>query len=146
MNRFSHLTVSIVRTLACTALIAALVVPASAQDDMDSDTLLTGAMWEAFNANLVSAVHSGHEGQMQGALTQIAMYGDYMDFPELTVFEVMRVYRDYEDTQMRRLAVVALGNMGSHWAIEFLDMLTEYEEDTAIQSTMRAVVKAGRTD
>lgn len=120
----------------------AINTPASAQDSgLDRDTLLTGAQWETFNQNLIDAVHRGSDGVREGALMQIAHYGEYMDFPELTVFEVMRLYRDHEDPRIKRLAVVALGNMGSRWAIEFLDMLAPYEEDASLRKTMESVVR-----
>ena len=38
----------------------------------------------------------------------------------------MRVYRDHDDQNVKRLAIVALGNMGNRWAIEFLEMLAPY--------------------
>jgi hypothetical protein len=133
----------IVAVVLATFVLAILAIPVSAQE-MDRDTLLTGAQWEAFNKSLVSAVVSDNEGVKEGALVQIAHYGDYMEFPELTVFEVMRLYRDSDDPKIKRLAVVALGNMGSRWAIEFLDMLAPYEEDETIRKTMESVVRAHR--
>jgi len=121
-----------------------IVLPANSQDSMDHDTLLTGAQWEAFNKSLINAIHSDNEGLREGALIQIAHYGDFLEFPELTVFEVMRMYRDHDDPQIQRLAIVALGNMGSRWAIEFLDMLAPYESDEALKQTMESVVRAAR--
>jgi hypothetical protein len=137
----------IIRRLAIGTLMVFIAssVPASAQKmEMDRDTMLTGAQWQAFNQSLISAVVSDNSGVKEGALVQIAHYGDYMTFPELTVFEVMRMYRDSDDPKMKRLAVVALGNMGSRWAIEFLDMLSEYEPDDTIRRTMESVVRAHR--
>ncbi len=43
---------------------------------------------------------------------------------------------------MRRMAVLALGNMEDRWAVEFLDMLSEYEESETIRKTMEEVVSA----
>ena len=125
-------------------LASSLAGSALAQVAAERDTLLTGEQWESFNESIIKNLSSENEGVREGALKQIAYYGDYMDFPELTVFEVMRMYRDSDDQQTQRLAIVALGNMGSRWAIEFLDMLAPYESNPTLQKTMEDVVKAGR--
>jgi hypothetical protein len=137
---------AIVRLVSIVVPVVFLALPASGQHSVDRDTLLTGAQWDAFNKSIVKAVHSDNAGIVEGALTQIAYYGDYLEFPELTVFEVMHIYRDNDDHQVRRLAIVALGNMGSNWAIEFLDMLAPYEESDALRSTMEGVVREAREE
>ena len=131
-----------------TAVIPVLlfVLPAAGQHSMDRDTSLTGAEWEAFNKTVVQAIHSENQGVKEGGLVQIAYYGDYLDFPELTVFEVMRMYRDHKDPQIQRLAIVALANMGSRWAIEFLDMLAPYEDNETLKKTMEDVVREARAE
>lgn len=144
MNTIKTRILPIVRFLTAVVAVILFVLPASGQDSMDRDTLLTGSQWEAFNESLINAVHDDNEGVREGALMQIAYYGDFMDFPELTVFEVMRIYRDHDDPQIKRLAVVALGNMGSKWAIEFLDMLAPYETNEALRKTMESVVREAR--
>lgn len=133
-------------TLSVLAFVLAFALTASAQMIEERDTMLTGAQWEAFNKNLTKAVESDNPGVVEGALTQIAQYGQFMEFPELTVFEVMRIYRDHENPRIKRLAVVALGNMGSRWAIEFLDMLAPYEENEALKKTMENVVRRHRSE
>ena len=144
MNKLFSGSTKLLQVAATTLLAILICSPSFAQDGMDRDSLLTGAQWDSFNRNLVYAINNGNEGEQEGALVQIAMYGDYLEFPELTVFEVMRIYREHDDPQIRRLAVVALGNMNSNWAIEFLDMLSEYEKDETIQSTMNSIVAANR--
>ena len=139
MNRISSLAIA-------AALVALLSVPALAQHSMGRDTMMTGAQWEAFNDALVESIHSDHQGQRNGALSQVAMYGEYMHWPELTIIEVVRVSRNSDDTQIRRLAIVAAANMGSGWAIEYYDMLSDFEEDEAVKATMEAVVRANRED
>ena len=135
---------STVQLCAAVLPVLLLVLPVSGQDSMDRDTLLTGSQWELFNKSLINAIHSDNEGLREGALVQIAHYGQFLEFPELTVFEVMRMYRDHDDPQIQRLAIVALGNMGSHWAIEFLDMLAPYEDNETLKKTMEDVVRAAR--
>ena len=144
MNLIKTHIPSVVRLLTVVVPVLFLVLPASGQDAMDRDTLLTGSQWDAFNKNLIKAIHSDNQGAREGALTQIAYYGDFLEFPELTVFEVMRMYRDHDDPRIQRLAVVALGNMGSKWAIEFLDMLAPYEDDETLKKTMEDIVREAR--
>jgi hypothetical protein len=145
MNLPSLKSANLWNLVAAAILAPALALPALAQDSShERDTLLTGEQWQAFNRNLIEAVQSESEGVREGALVQIAHYGDYMDFPELTVFEVMHIYRDDRDPGIKRLAVVALGNMGSRWAIEFLAMLAPYEKDPALRRTMKSVVREAR--
>ena len=124
---------------------ACLTSPIAAQDDgLQRDTLLTAAQWDAFNKNLVSTIHSDHQGAKFGAIKQVAMYGKHLEWPELTVIEVVRTAREADDTASRRMAVVAAANMSSNWAIEYFDMLSQYESDPAVKSTMEAVVKQAR--
>jgi len=132
---------------AITMLCTILVYPsqsAIAQDEATSDTMLTAAGWADFSANLKQAIHSDNEGANTGALSQIIRYGQYLHFDELTVFDVMRMYRDSSEPKVRRMAVVALGNMHNRWAIEFLDMLSKYEQDPTIKKTMEEVVKKNK--
>jgi hypothetical protein len=133
------------RALFFCCLLGTVFAPAIAQDDAVSDTMLTAAGWAEFSSNLRSAIASDNEGARVGALSQIIRHGQYLDFDELTVFEVMRMYRDSKDPKIRRMAVVALGNMNNRWAIEFLDMLSRYEENETIKSTMERVVKEHRS-
>ena len=136
----------IVGFMAAVIPVILFVLPAVGQHSMDRDTSLTGAEREAFNKKIVEAVHSDNQGIREGALVQIAYYGDYLDFPELTVFEVMRMYRDHDDPQIQRLAIVCLANMGSRWAIEFLDMLAPYESNETLKLTMEDVVREARAE
>jgi len=144
MNRNASINIVALRSLATAMVLAILCLPVSAQEYADRDTTLSGTQWKAFQENLAEAIHEGNEGAKLGALSQIARYGDFLSFDQLTVFEVMRMYRDGDEVNNRRLAVVALGNMGSKWAIEFLDMLSRYEEDETVKSTMEAVVREHR--
>jgi len=141
---------SILKSLTFTALMMLCTVlvfsaqNATAQEDVSRDTMLTAAGWAEFSTNLKEALRSDNEGARVGALGQIIHYGQYLNFEELTVFDVMRMYRDDKDPKVRRMAVVALGNMHNRWAIEFLDMLSRYEDNPTIKKTMEEVVKKSR--
>jgi hypothetical protein len=128
----------------CTAFL--METPASAQDwTAERDTVLTAEGWAQFGRNISEAIYSGNSGQQQAALRHIVQYGQYLRFDRELAFEVMRVYRDHEIPRMRRLAVLALGNMNDRWAIEFLDMLAPYEESKELQDTMNRVVAEYRS-
>ena len=116
----------------------------AAQTDAPADTMMTAAQWADFSNNLKMAVASDNEGVQTGALSRIIRYGHYLDFDDLTVFNVMRMYRDNDDPKVRRMAVVALGSMDNAWSIEFLDMLSRYEQDETIKKTMERVVMEHR--
>ncbi|HEX9658909.1 MAG TPA: hypothetical protein VGA18_01365 [Rhodothermales bacterium] len=109
-----------------------------------ADTMMTATQWSEFSDNLKKAVASENLGVQTGALSQIIRYGHDLDFDDMTVFNVMRMYRDNEDPKVRRMAVVALGNMDNAWSIEFLDMLSRYEADPTIKKTMERVVMEHR--
>lgn len=109
-------------------------------DHHAADTLLTPEGWANFSANLSKALESENRGVVTGALDQIIRYGDYLHFPQLTVFHVMRIARDDKDPQVRRMAIIAAGNMHSRWAIEFFSMLAEHEKNKTLKETMEEVV------
>lgn len=141
----TNLKPTLFTSLGTLVLAMVFAVPAFAQQPVaDRDTMLTGAQWDAFNKSIIDAVHSDNRGVREGGLVQICQYGDYMSFPELTVFQVMHIYRDDPDPRIKRLAVVALGNMGSKWAIEFLDMLSEYEDNESLRKTIDSVVREAK--
>lgn len=123
-------------------VILAFSSPAAGQDAAVQDTLLTPAQWMEFNENIAEAILSENEGVKVGALRQIIRYGHFLDMDRVSSFDVMRIYRNHKDDPMRRMAVLALGNMEDRWAVEFLDMLSEYEESETIRKTMEEVVSA----
>lgn len=104
---------------------------------------MSAAKWEQFGNTLVSALDSGHHGLQQGALRMIIQYGAYVDVKD-GVFDAMRLYRDHEDDNVRRMAVVALGEMKSEWAVRFLERAIHFERVPSVQQTMRAVIQQHR--
>jgi len=135
-RRFTEL---VLLTTVCGAFLAA--TPVSAQDwTADRDTVLTAEGWAQFGKNVSDAIYEGNAGQRQTALRHIVQYGQYLRLDRELVFEVMRIYRNHKELRMRRLAVLALGNMNDRWAIEFLEMLEPYEEHPELKDTIRRVV------
>lgn len=101
------------------------------------------AQWTAFSENLVHALQSGHDGLQRGALRMIIQHGDRVNV-DAAVFDVVRIYRDHDDDNMRRMAVVALGQMDHAWATDFLKRSERFEHSSTIRHTIAAVVNAGK--
>jgi hypothetical protein len=100
---------------------------------------LTEAQWGHFSKTLVEALHTQHDGLNEAAMRLIIQYGDQLDV-NAGVYDVMRIYRDHEDVSMRRMAVVALGQMNNRWAIRFLQRSTQFEKSPNVKKTIKAVV------
>lgn len=97
------------------------------------------AKWDVFGDRLVDALQSDHEGLQEAAMRLVIQHGDMVNVKP-AVFDVVRIYREHEDENMRRMAVVALSNMDSRWAIRFLQRSEKFEDSPTIQHTIRAVV------
>ncbi len=115
---------------------------AAAQDVAITDTLLTPSQWVEFNQNIAVAIQSDNAGVREGALRMVIRYGLYLHMDRDAAFDIVRIYRNNEDAAVRRMAVIALGNMEDRWAIEFLDMLSRFEESDTIRKTMEDSVAA----
>lgn len=102
------------------------------------------ARWDAFSTNLVHALKADHEGVKLAAMQLVIQYGDQIDVDQ-AVFDVMRLYRDHADDDVRRMAVVALGQMQSRWAINFLDRSEGFEKNETVRQTIQAVVTQYRS-
>jgi hypothetical protein len=136
---------SLKQLLTLVALASLVLIPSSAlaqegEQYATSDTLLSPQGWIDFGQSISDAILTGNEGQKYAALRHVVRYGQYLDFETDVVFEVMRMYRDGVKIGPRQLAVVALGNMHSRWAIEFLDLSSEYEQSEELLTTIRSVV------
>jgi hypothetical protein len=95
--------------------------------------------WLAFGDNLVEGLAHGNEGVKLSALQMIIRYGDRLDV-RAAEFDVVRLYRSHPNKKVRRLALVAIGHLGSDWALGFLRMSDLFETDSVLQATLRAVV------
>jgi hypothetical protein len=122
-------------------MIALLVPLTTVQGQMTgADTLLTPKQWVEFHDNIAVAIVSENPGIVEGGLRQIVRYGEFLDLERTSVFDVMRIYRDHSDENMRMLAVRALGSANDRWAIEFLDMIVEWEANPAVKKAIKGVV------
>ncbi len=100
---------------------------------------IDAATWKAFSTNLVHALKMDNDGVKVAAMQYIIRYGDKLDV-DAAVFDVMGIYRNHNDDNVRRMAVVALGQMQSDGAIGFLRLSVEYEKSETVRHTIQAVV------
>ncbi|HEX7071125.1 MAG TPA: HEAT repeat domain-containing protein [Rhodothermales bacterium] len=74
------------------------------------------------------------------ALRHIIRDGANTKFSRTDVYQVVRIYRDHPDDDIRRMAVVALGQMNDGWAIDFLTRSTHFERTPKVLHTLIAVL------
>ena len=140
-------TVMVALAMVCTSA-TAFAAPNVNQNDPEAQltelrvaakAALTEAQWDHFGHTLVEALHTRHDGLNEAAMRLIIQYGDQLDV-KAAVYDVMRIYRDHSDENMRRMAVVALGNMNNRWAIRFLQRSIQFEKSPSVNKTIKAVV------
>ena len=107
--------------------------------NVNAEKYVSQGQWDAFSDNLVSALKSEHDGLKAAAMQMIIRYKNQVDVGA-GVHDVMAVYRTHENIKMRRMALVALGQMESEWAIGFLERADRFEKSPMLQQTLRAVV------
>ena len=100
---------------------------------------IDAATWKAFSTNLVHALKMDNDGVKVAAMQYIIRYGDKLDV-DAAVFDVMGIYRNHNDDNVRRMAVVALGQMQSKGAIGYLRLSIQYEKSEMLRYTIQAVV------
>ena len=71
----------------------------------------------------------------------IIRYSDKIDVTD-GVFDVMREFRNNDDQNIRKLALITLYKMNDNWAIEFLKMQHQYEENQDIKNKIEHIVYA----
>lgn len=101
---------------------------------------MTRAQWDACGDNLEQALASGHAGIQQGALRLLILYADHLTISRAGIHDVVRLYRDHPDDRMRRMAVVALGQMQDPWGLDFLKRSAHFEKVPGIRHTIQAVL------
>jgi len=101
---------------------------------------LTRTEWAAFGERIELALESSHTGLQHGALRLVIAYGDNIEMSEDAVFDVMRIYRNGQTERARRMAVVALAEMDSRWAIGFLNRSWRFEKSPLVRQTILAVL------
>lgn len=91
----------------------------------------------------VSALLSSDDDDLREAgLRHVIRDGAATKFSRVDVFNVVRIYRDHADDNMRRMAVVALGQMNDAWALEFLARSAHFEKTPHVLHTVLAVIDA----
>ncbi len=105
----------------------------------DASNAVESGKWDAFSENLVVALKSDNDGLASTAMGMVIRYGNSLDV-ENAVFDVMRIYRNHDNESMRRMALVALGQMNNDWAINFLERAERFEGNPVLRQTIRAVV------
>lgn len=139
-------------------LALSLATPATAQMAQEDDELerlaqleralrntdvrakLTSAEWAAYGERLGDALASGHDGLRQGALRMIIQYGDDLRLRRPAIYDVVRIYRNHDDDDLRRMAVVALGETNDAWAIDLLRRSVRYEKTPRVRHTIISVL------
>ena len=100
---------------------------------------VSAAQWHTFSKHLTEALTSEHEGVQVAAMQLVIRYGKLVDVRS-AVPEVMRLYREHADDDVRRMAVVALGQMNSRRAVGFLRLSEDFEPNETVRRTIHAVV------
>ncbi|NND70206.1 MAG: hypothetical protein HKN43_01370 [Rhodothermales bacterium] len=108
--------------------------------DADTLYLMSAQQWADFNSHITRAVVSENPGVVEGGLRQVIRYGELLNLSRSCIFDIMRIYRNHDDVSMRILAIRALGNSNDRWAIEFLDMIVEWEDNPTLKKTIQGVV------
>ncbi|MDX1546633.1 MAG: HEAT repeat domain-containing protein [Rhodothermales bacterium] len=135
--------------LALTLLLApaAFAIPADDPDEavealrQAEVEAVSAARWDAFGDRLVQALRDDHDGVRVAAMQLVIRYGDQVDVRR-AVNDVLHLYREHDDDDVRRMAVVALGQMNSGRAIGVLRLSEDFEKNEAVQRTIRAVLAA----
>jgi|GEM_PF-2513589 len=105
-------------------------------------TPVSKAQWKAFGDRIEEALAADHEGFKQGAMRLIIAHGDKLDIDRNAVFDLVRIYRNDDNDNMRRMAVVALGELEDSWSMDFLNRSIRFESTPKIKHTLFAVVTA----
>lgn len=144
MKRFTQLLAVVLMVFATTATVQA---NPEINDELTVETLkqneanfVKKEQWQGFSKNLVVALKSENEGLQVAAMGMVIRYGEQVNVKN-AVFDVMSVYRNHENEDMRRMALVTLGQMESKWAMDFLSRAERFEKSETLRHTIQAVVK-----
>jgi hypothetical protein len=97
--------------------------------------------WKAFSKNLVNALQSDNTGLQQSAMQMIIRYGDKLNVKD-GLFKVVHIYRRDDNRSVRLLALGAIAQMNSNWAMYFVKRGIKFESDPVIIKHARAYVLA----
>lgn len=142
---------TLIRSLALLALVGCTLSPSQAfATDPPPLPLpapaaaMTEAQWGQYAHHIEAALASDHEGLQQTAMQRIIQYGTNLHFGRAATIYLVRLYREHDNDNVRRMAVVTLGQMDDAWGIGFLARSLAFEDNKAVQHTMRAVINAYR--
>ena len=111
------------------------------EGDFPTGTLdLSKTEWDAFGGRLEAALATDHLALNHAALRLVIAYSENFNLKEEAVFDVMRIYRDDDSERARRMAVVALAEMNSDWALKFLERSSRFEKSKTVKQTILAVL------
>ncbi len=102
--------------------------------------------WQNYGEHLHNALSESHTGIRHSALRLIIAYSENLDLGNDAVVDLMRIYRDDDSEQARRMAVVALAELNSELAVDYLERAHEFEKSETVKRTIAAVVTKHRTD
>jgi len=110
-------------------------------EQIPSESLaLSQVEWDSYGNRLEAALATDHLALNRAALRLIIAYGDNFNFSQEAVFDVMRIYRNDDSERARRMAVVALAEMNSDWALKFLERSSRFEKSETVKQTIVAVL------
>ena len=101
--------------------------------------------WQTFSDNLTKSLKSENPGVKYSTMQLIIEYSDNINV-ESGVYDVMREFRNNDDPNVRKLALITLYKMKSDWAIDFLKMHHEFEDNDEIKTTIASIVSAYDND
>lgn len=101
---------------------------------------LSPTQWMEYGKRISEALASEHDGLRQGALRMIIQYGEVLDLDRTAATEVVKVYRNHRNNRLRRMAVVALGQIQEPWSMDFLRRSIPYEKTPSVRHTVANVV------
>jgi HEAT repeat protein len=100
--------------------------------------------WQNYGERLHDALSLDHTGIRHSALRLIIAYSDQLELGTETIVDLMHIYREDESEQARRMAVVALAELDSKLAVDYLERAHSFEKSDAVRKTIAAVVSAHR--
>ncbi len=103
--------------------------------------------WDLFSNNLKTSLKSENMGVKLSAMQLIIEYSDNLNIAGSTeVYDVMREFRNNDDQSIRQLSLITLYKMNNDWAVDFLKMHQEFEENNDIKTTIKSIVLAHEND
>ena len=103
----------------------------------------SAADWAVLSERLVHHLAGEHDRLREGSLRLLVRYGAHLDVGA-AVSDMLAIYRTHPDDDMRRLSLVALGQVRSEWAIDHLERLIRFEPVERVRHTGEQVVRAHR--